>query len=396
MPGPAIGFLQEALRWYDHWMRGKDTGVEDDPRLIAWMPRAVPAQAFYAESPGRWVCEDEWPSRRIKAQRFFLNASGALGAKAARCVKVEWKSPQALGTAGGELMPWFQHGASPELPGDQRGDDGQSLCFDSEPLRKDLEILGTASVDLTLAVDRPVAFVCVRLCDVAPNGASTRVTYATFNLSHREGADKVKRIAPGRSFSVRIPLIDTAYSFAKGHRMRVAVSTTYWPLIWPSPEPVTLTLFAGKSALSLPVRPPSARDRSVRFRAPESAPAFVRTALTPGGRNRTIATDLGKRETVVEVTDTSGRNRYDAIDLIAEARSKERYTVIEDEPLSATAEVSWTWEFERRDWRIRTESWTRVTCTKRDFVIEAKLEAYEGERKVFGREFEEEIRRNGN
>ena len=396
MPGPAIGFLQEALRWYDHWMRGKATGVMDDPKLIAWMPRAVPAKAFYAESPGRWVREDEWPSRRIKTHRFFLNANDALGARAGRASKVTWKSPQTLGLAGGELMPWFQHGPSPELPGDQRADDGASLTFDSEPLKKDLEILGTASVDLTLAADRPVAFVCVRLCDVAPDGASARVTYATFNLAHRDGADKVKRLTPGKSFKVRVPLIDTAYSFAKGHRIRIALSTTYWPLIWPSPEPVTLTLTTGKSVLNLPVRPPSSKDRTVRFKPPESAPAFARTALTPGGRNRTITTDLGKRETVVEVTDTSGRNRYDAIDLVAEARSKERYSVIEDEPLSAIAEVSWTWEFERGDWRLRTESWTRVTCTKRDFLVRAKLEAYEGGTKVFGREFEERVPRRGN
>ena len=70
--------------------------------------------------------------------------------------------------------------------------------------------------------------------------------------------------------------------------------------------------------------------------------------------------------------------------------------MIEDEPLSATAEVTWTWEFERKDWRIRTESWTHVTCTKRDFVIRAKLEAYENGNKVFEREFEETVRRHGN
>jgi len=397
MPGPAIGFLQESLRWFDHWMRGKDTGVMDDPQLIAWMPQAVPAKNYYAESPGRWVSEAEWPSPRIKAQRFFLNTGAVLGARAGRAALTKWKSPQTLGLACGELMPWFQHGPSPELPGDQRVEDGQSLVFDGEPLKKDLEILGTASVDLTLSVDRPAAFVCVRLCDVAPDGASTRVTYATFNLAHVNGSDKVVRLTKGKQYKVRVPLIDAAYSFAKGHRIRVAVSTTYWPLIWPSPEPVTLTLATGKSALNLPVRPPSPRDKKPpRFEAPESAPAVAKTALTPGSRNRTVRTDLGKGETVVEVTDTSGRNRYDEIDLIAEARSKERYSVVEDDPLSATAEVTWTWEFERKDWRIRTESLTHVSCTKRDFVIRGKLEAYEGEKRVFSREFEERVRRNGN
>ncbi|HYC44402.1 MAG TPA: CocE/NonD family hydrolase [Burkholderiales bacterium] len=396
MPGPAIGLLQEALRWYDHWMRGKDTGVEYDPKLIAWIARSAPAKSFYPESPGRWVAEKVWPSPRIKRQRFFMNAGGVLSDRAVRAAKMSWKSPQTLGLTSGELMPWFQHGPSPELPGDQRADDGQSLCFDSEPLTKDVDILGTPSVDLTLSVNRPLAFLCVRLCDVAPDGASTRVSYETFNLTHLSGSEKVTRLTPGREYKVKFPLIDTGYCFAKGHRIRVAISTTYWPLIWPSPEPVTLTLVTGKSAIELPVRPPSRADAAVKFKGPESAPPFTRTALTPGSRNRTITTDLGKGETVVAITDTSGRNRYDEIDLIAEARSTERYSLVEDEPLSATAEVTWTWEFERGDWRIRTESRTHVSCTKKDFVIRGKLEAYEGDKPVFGREFEERVPRTGN
>ena len=246
------------------------------------------------------------------------------------------------------------------------------------------------------SVDRPVAFVCVRLCDVAPGGASTRVTYGVFNLTHREGAGKPKRLEPGRQYKVEVPLIDCANSFAPGHRIRVAVSTTYWPLIWPSPEPVTLTLATGKSALVLPVRPLRRNEGAPKFKAPEAAPAASRTVLVPGGRNRVIRTDLGKRETTVEITDSSGRNRYDDIDLIAEARSTERYTIVEDDPLSATAEVTWTWTFERGDWQIRTETRTHVSCTRRDFLVRARLEAYEGAERVFERDFESRIPRKGN
>jgi putative CocE/NonD family hydrolase len=396
MPGPAIGFLQESLRWYDYWMRGKDTGVEREPALIAWMPHSVPAKAFYPESPGRWIVEKEWPSRRIKPQRFHLNAGGSLGEAAERARKVSTRSPQTLGLAVGELMPWFQHGPSPELPGDQRPDDGQSMCFDTAPLGKRVEILGSPTAELVLSVDKPVAFICVRLCDVAPDGASTRVSYGIFNLTHIEGADKPKRLAPGQQYKVKMPLIDCAYAFAPGHRMRVAVSTTYWPLIWPSPEPVTLTLATGKSAFVLPVRRARGNDPSPAFKRPESAAPATRTALAPGGRNRVISTDLGKRETLVEITDSSGRNRYDDIALIAEARSKERYTIVDDDPLAATAEVTWTWEFERDDWQIRTETRTHVSCTKRDFIIRARIEAYEAEKRVFERDFEERVPRLGN
>jgi hypothetical protein len=99
---------------------------------------------------------------------------------------------------------------------------------------------------------------------------------------------------------------------------------------------------------------------------------------------------------VVDVTDTSGRNRYDEIDLIAEARSTERYRIVEGDPLSCTAEVAWTWLFERGDWKIRTETRTQVTCTRREFIVTARLEGYEGGQRVFERDFEERIARNGN
>ena len=248
-----------------------------------------------------------------------------------------------------------------------------------------------------LSVDRPVAFVCVRLCDVAPDGASTRVSYGVLNLTHLEGADKVTRLVPGRQYKVTVPLVDTAYSFAAGHRIRVALSTTYWPLIWPSPQPVTLTVATGRSALVLPVRPRAKRDATPpKFKPPESAPAFSRTTLIPGGRTRKIHQDLGTGETMVSITDSSGRNRYDDIDMIAEARSTERYRIVADEPLSATADVTWTWEFEREGWCIRTDTRTHVSCNAREFIVRATLEAFEGDEQVFMRAFEERVPRKGN
>ncbi|MBY0264824.1 MAG: CocE/NonD family hydrolase [Burkholderiales bacterium] len=406
VPGPAIGFLQETLRWFDHWMRGKpgqdkSGGIMKEPMLTAWMPQAVPAKNYYAESPGRWVAEPQWPSSRIKTKRLSLNNGGQLGERAGKAVKIVACTPQTLGLDCGELMPWFQHGASPEMPGDQRADDGKSICFDGAPLAKTTEILGTPVATLTLSVDRPTAFICVRLCDVAPDGASTRVTYGVFNLTHLNGADKPIRLKPGQRYTVRVPLADAGYSFVKGHRLRVAVSTTYWPLIWPSPEPVTLTLHAGKSFIELPVRPPRKEDAKVKFKPVEAAPPFKRTPLAAGGRNRVVRTDMGKNETIVEVTDSSGRGRYDEIEnLIAEARSTERYRIVEGDPLACEAEVTWTWLFERGDWGTRTEMRTKVACDKKDFIVTARLEAYErngqGDKQVFARDFSERIRRNGN
>lgn len=395
-PGPSVGFLQETIRWFDHWMRGKKTGISDEPMLIAWMPQAVPAKNYYAESPGRWIAEPVWPSPRIKMKRYIFNETKGLQEHEAKVTKLAVCSPQTLGLECGELMPWFQHGASPEMPGDQRADDGKSICFDGQILAKTTEILGTSYANLTLSVDKPTAFICVRLCDVAPTGASTRVSYGIFNLTHLNSAEKPEKLIPGKRYTVRFPLADTAYSFLKGHRIRVAVSTTYWPLIWPSPEPVTLSLYTGKSSLDIPLRPFRKKDVEIKFKPAEAAAPFKRTQLAAGGRNRVVKNDMGKNETVVEITDSSGRSRYDDIDLIAEARSTEYYRILDDDPLSCEVDVSWTWLFERTNWHIRTEMRTKVISDKKNFFVTASIEAYENEQCVFKRDFSERIRRNGN
>ena len=266
MPGPAIGFLQESLRWFDHWMRGKDTGVERDPKLIAWMPQAVPAKNFYAESPGRWVARS--------AMAFAAHQAAALVPERGRRAGRRGRDGERKRRRGSRRRRSASRAASscrgsstapsPELPGDQRPDDGQSLCFDTAPLdegpRDPRHACGRPR-----ALGRPAGRFRLR----APVRRRARRRIDARHLrdvqshAHR-GADKVDSPRAGPALQGARPLIDCAYSFAKGHRMRVAVSTTYWPLIWPSPEPVTLTLATGKSALALPVRPPSPRTRTRR------------------------------------------------------------------------------------------------------------------------------------
>jgi putative CocE/NonD family hydrolase len=145
VPGPAIGFLQEALRWWDRWLKGVETGVLDGPRYRVWMG-------------DRWVAEDGWPSARIAPRRWAL-APGRLADDGGRDVALETRSRQSVGQAAGE---WCAFGEE-ETPGAQDDDDAGSLVFDSTPLGAALEILGDPVVVLEVAADRPEALVAVRL-----------------------------------------------------------------------------------------------------------------------------------------------------------------------------------------------------------------------------------------
>src|SRR5262249_23920967 len=156
-------------------------------------------------------------------------------------------------------------------PGDQREDDAKSLVFDTEPLGARLEILGAPMVELEVSANRPQAKLAVRLCDVHPDGASTRVTYGIVNLTHRDSHEHPVPLEPGRRYKARVQLNDIGYAFPRGHRLRVAVSSAYWPITWPAPERVVLTLHSG--SIVLPVRAPKPQDNALRPMPPvESAP----------------------------------------------------------------------------------------------------------------------------
>ena len=259
-PGPQIGFLQEALRWWDHWLKGIDSGIMAEPEYRVWMPKSVPPRVHYSWRPGRWVAEPAWPSLHIDERRLFLNP-GRLGEQAEGEAALEIHSPQWLGFSAGE---WCAHGLSNDLPADQQSDDGAAVCFETAPLAEGFEILGAPVALLEVSADRPNTFVVARLGDVGRDGETTLVTYGVLNLTHRESHAHPEPLEPGLRYRVRVQLNDVAHAFPQGHRIRLALSNAWWPTIWPSPEPVTLTLVTSASSLVLPIRQPRAEDADLR------------------------------------------------------------------------------------------------------------------------------------
>ncbi|MBL9046167.1 MAG: CocE/NonD family hydrolase, partial [Tabrizicola sp.] len=234
---PAIGWLQEVIRWCDHWMKGQDTGIMDEPALRVWMQESLPPKTCYTERPGRWVGEAIWPSPRIQP-RALHPVGRALRDKpqpgtAAIC------SPLWVGIAAGEIG---RYGADADWPTDQREDDAGSLVWMTDPLPERLEILGAPKLRLRVASDKPLALIAARLNDVALDGASTRVTVGLMNLTHWQGHDRPQALIPGEPVEVTVELDDIAHAFPAGHRIALSLSSSYWPIAWPSPEAATLTL----------------------------------------------------------------------------------------------------------------------------------------------------------
>jgi putative CocE/NonD family hydrolase len=376
-PGPAIDFRRECVRWWDRWLKGEESGIMNEPELRVWMQEGLPPRRDHRPRRGRWVDEDAWPSKRLLARRYSLG-DGTLEAGKARRRTLSISGAQTVGAAAGTWCPW---GVS-ELPGDQRGDDNLSLTFTSEPLDERLEILGSPVVTLEVAADRPRALVAVRLCDVSASGASTLVARGLLNLCHRAGSEEPVALEPGQPLIVSIPLDAAAYAFRPGHRVRVAVSPTYWPWAWPTPEHVTLTLVAGgPSRLDLPVRP--ARDEDARMSS--FAPAPENTG-TNGSSTRTVAHNrrTGRRTIVVDRVRPCRRVRDDGLEV--EGSQKDTFTIAEGDPRSAEVECERTFGMSRGPWAARVETHSTMSSDGEAFRIVNVVEAYENGARIYSRE----------
>jgi hypothetical protein len=238
---------------------------------------------------------------------------------------------------------------------------------------------------LELAVDRPNALLAVRLCDVFPDGTSALVTRGVLNLTHRASHEHAEPLEPGRRYEVRVPLDVIAYSVPAGHRLRVAVSPTYWPWAWPSPEPVLLTLHGGR--VELPERPPRLADAGLpEFGEPEQAASIeVETGEgSPEGRSLRRNHATGLVEQVFD-WDLGGSRRIAAIDLDTSDTSHTVYSIVEGDPLSAAVRFRAASGMGRGDWRMLSEVTSEMTSDLEAFHVTTTLEVSEGDAQVFAR-----------
>jgi hypothetical protein len=263
-----------------------------------------------------------------------------------------------------------------------------------------MEILGAPLATLEIAADQPVGIIAVRLNDVAPSGAATRVTYGLLNLTHHHSHERPQPLELGERYTIQVKLNDVAHAFPTGHKLRLAISTSYWPVVWPAPRPVTLSLFTGASFVDLPVRPPDREDSRLRpFEPPERAAAEI-TELRPAALKRVVERDRATDDTIYTVSsggsdqDHPKLTRIRAIALEVGHTALKRFQIGEEDPARARAEVSLKTWFRRGTWRTRVELHTRFSASIEEFLLEAELAAYENDARFFTRTWKHRIKRD--
>ncbi|MEE1803755.1 CocE/NonD family hydrolase [Streptomyces sp. JV176] len=393
-PGPAIGFLQETLRWWDQHLKDRDTGVMAEPLLRSWISDSHPPATVYPELPGRWVGDRAWPSPNVTPTPYSLRGD-----------PIVVNSPQHTGLDAGRYFPF---GNDADLPPDQRDEDAKSACFDFQVAGgtaggEPIEILGRPRVRLRLRSDAPAGQVIARLCDIAPDGSSTLVTRGVLNLSARNGRDRIDPWPEGATEDVTFELNGIGHAFPPGHRIRLAVSSAYWPWIWPQAGAAGFTLDPAGSTLELPVRTrggteAGADEGAISFEPPEQAEplgvSFPAT-LDEERPERLVVRDVAAGVWRLEVDPRYGGSRFypDGLEFSEDAR--ETYTIQERDPLSARTLSRWTIRLHRPDlaWDTRVETRSEIRCDADDFIATDEVICRVGEEVVHHRTWEKRIPR---
>ncbi|MFI9272317.1 CocE/NonD family hydrolase [Kitasatospora sp. NPDC052896] len=390
-----IGFLQETLRWWDHWLKDLDTGVLAEPALRSWMPE--PPDEPGAEHDGRWIGEDGWPSDDVREIHYDLADTLRTAGTPSGERYVPVRSPQQTGIDAGRPCPT---GSPADLPPDQRAEDGRSVCFDGAPLSERVEILGGPVVRLRLRGTAARGQVVARLCDVAPDGSSALVTRGVLNLTARHGRDQVVPWEPGAVEEVEVELAAIAHAFPVGHRIRLALSSAYWPWIWPQPPDAGFGVDPGHGVLTLPVRHLAADigRAPITFGPPEqAAPLEVLVAHRTDARPERLAThEFATGEWRLAADPDLGGAHSHPDGVIRTDEVRESYRIRQDDPLSATARAERTVRFQRPDqgWDVTLRSSAELSCDATSFTAVHRLTGWEAGAVVFERDWERRFPRS--
>jgi putative CocE/NonD family hydrolase len=381
-PGPAIGFLEETKSWWDRFLRDEPNGVENWPALRVWIDADRATVRLDAPRRGEWVAIDNWPNAPERLT-WHLGPYGLLEQAARAGDELVLRTPQDHGAAGGS---WCPYGYDGDMPGDQQVDDEHSVVLETAPLREAIDLLGHPELELRFICDVPIANLVARLVDLAPDGAASRVSYGVLNLCHRGGSETPSRLLTETPTRATLRLNACGARIAAGHRIRLALATTYWPIVWPSPLAATVKLDLPACRLSLPLLPTSATPLLTNFAPPSSAGPAPSRVIRPSDRRAMVHGDGDIGMSIVIEKD---RGAVEIVEhgMAIDFKGRETYAIRPDNPLTAFFEADWRYAASRPNWRVGTRFRMQVSGSMETLDIYAQLQASTGEDKVSEREW---------
>ena len=356
-PGPRIDYLHEVVRWCDHWLKGEQNGVMDESPVCVYVQRYDDPKADRLVTSGHWRQDRGFPTPGAKLQVYYLGADGVLSAgRPAEAGADVYDYRPTVGVCGGLWSGGVPFG----LPTDQRPDEVYSLIYTTPPLEEEVEILGWAQAVLNVSSTVEVMAFVARLSDVAPDGTSALVATGVLNGTRRDALDAPKPMTPGEVYELGVVIDCVCWRFEKGHRIRLAVCSSDFPNLWPTPKPGTNRVHRGPghlSRLTLPVVPLSSGEDQPAFKPAD--PATQAYQLSPGEAPWEVAQDVLNDRTILR-THTRGSGRSNPTTEIA-SDARLEVTVSNRDPADAVA----TGRHHRRIVRVDGVTTVDTNCTLR-------------------------------
>jgi len=375
-PGPRIGFLQDCLRWWQRHLLGEENGLDEEPRLRLWLGRDLVPGAAGLGIGGLWITVPDWP---VEAPvRVFGPGDGFLALpEPDKAVPLD--TPPHCGSAGGEWCPLDGGGTAPEFQADQQADDLLSVCFETASLTEEVTLVGLGEVCLDIALQDAPALLAIRLCEVREDGVSARVTFGLLRVVRPPG------VAAGQFFSVRCDLKSVAYVFARGRRIRLALSSTYWPMAWPEARPPGLLIRPASVHVRLPGLPPAA-EAPAPFGVPVQAAPLPHEVLAPASDTRAMNHDASTGSFCLEVAGNRQTTRLG--ELVFGGTSTETYRIGMAGAVAAQARFRRVGFMQRPGWDVRLETSVEIGLTADGLTMQSSYTAFEAGAAIFERRWE--------
>jgi uncharacterized protein len=264
-----IEFLPQMKRWFDHWLCGDKNGIAEEPPVT-----------IYVQAASAWRHHTDWPPSGSAARTLYFSGSGGLDSQAEREEGSEnYTVDPTVGICAGL---WDPTGLGVGMPMDQTSDDLRSLTYTTPALDTDLEVTGAAEVRLYAALTSgDDANLVAKLCDVEPDGKSVLITTGLLKASHCSGSAQPQQLRRGEVYEFRIPLFSTSYLLRRGHRLRVSISGSDFPHVWPSPTNPELQIFHGGARASSLILPVVTSRAELQGPVPRPNPIRPVAAMTP-------------------------------------------------------------------------------------------------------------------
>ena len=384
-PGPNYEWRHEAVRWWDHWLKGIDSGILEEPRFAVFVRSGHSPGEDSDVVPGHWRYED-WPIRRTSWVEMHPSRDGGLARSASRPTS-HWLTCHP--GYGSEVGYWWG-----DPTGDMRPADAGCLVYDSEALQDEIEIVGFPRIRLRGAASTGLAHWIARLEDVGPDGQVALVTGGALNGSQRQSRLKPQGLTPDVEDTFEFDLHFTTWTFRAGHRIRLAVSNGQFPMFWPAPKASTtrLEVGTGDTCIVLPVIPYEWRPVPT-FRPPEEREQREDAHRLPGAGWPAVQRTIVDSQNLTTSVEWRGESNYEIQGRRYYSFEEMQYETSHENPADSgfKGEAGHRIELGGRTLELKTNLGVRSNVT--DFEVEFTRRIFENGKLVRERTWKESIPR---